>query len=59
MPEKIKITKAEIAELYDITDDKQEVKEESNANATFEEYTQDYDEKEWAEEIKNSKKDLD
>ncbi len=45
MPEKISITRKEIEELYDITDDepKEEKKEESTANATFEEFTERYD----------------
>ncbi len=53
MPEKIKITKAEIAELYDVIDDdpeKQSFKVDNiQANATFEEFSQSYDEKEWKE----------
>ncbi len=58
MPEKIKITKAEIAELYDIIDDdlKQPITsepQEITANAEFEEFTEIYDknqEKEFREE---------
>ncbi len=52
MAEKIKITKAEIAELYDITDDESitpvdiAIEQRDQANATFEEFTQSYDEKE-------------
>jgi len=46
LPEKIKITKAEIAELYDITDDEvKEVVQDDGKNATFEEYTEIYDKK--------------
>ncbi len=54
MPEKIKITKAEIAELYDITDDEvKEVSKDDGKNAEFEEFTEIYDkehEKEFREE---------
>ncbi len=48
--DKIKITKAEIAELYDVTDEKEVTSEqpkETIANATFEDYTQMYDEAEY------------
>ncbi len=48
MPEKISITRKEIEELYDITDDVKESvdkgeQQEKPANATFEEYTEYYD----------------
>ncbi len=56
MSDKIKITKEELEDIYDIQesptdkpkDSKQ--KEESSANATFEEFTEYFDEKELKEE---------
>ncbi len=47
--EKIKITQKELEETYDIEKPKEEVKETSEANATVEEYTTEYDEKELKE----------
>ncbi len=58
MPEKIKITKKEIEELYDITDDDPEKAsfkvDDISVNATFEEFTEIFDkehEKEFRKEI--------
>ncbi len=47
MPEKIKITKAEIAELYDVIDDSVEkvTEEQIEGNASFESFTEEYDKK--------------
>ncbi len=61
MPEKIKITKAEIAELYDITDDEPitpvdiAIEQRDQANATFEEFSESYDNA----EFKKAKEDID
>ncbi len=47
MAEKIKITQKEFEEIYDIEKPVQEVKEESTPNASFEEFTEYFDEKEY------------
>ncbi len=51
--EKIKITMKELTDMYDIDDSNIEIvpekKEDNSANATFEVYTQEYDEKQMKE----------
>lgn len=60
MPEKIKITRKEIDELYDITQDEEltppivdEITDDMK-NATFEEYTELYDKKQEKEMKENA-----
>ncbi len=48
MAEKIKITRKEVDDIYDIEEPKEEA-QPTEANATFEEFTEYYDEKELKE----------
>ncbi len=59
MAEKIKITKSELNDLYDITDEEQAqsavdvIEEKDVANATVEEYTEYIDEKKLKEDLED------
>ncbi len=54
MPEKIKITKKEIDEIYDIEDDQKVENLEVTKNAEYEEFTEYYDEKQLKERRENA-----